>query len=140
MPGRGTQNFQRITMNSSFPEKEYLAYLALGKFMIQRSPKSGRHVFYPRLAEPLTGDPLEWVEACGRGTVYSVTALRPKPPEVAYNLVLIDLEEGPRLMSRVDGIKADKVTIGLQVQAKIIQENGQALLVFEPVDPGSKGS
>ena len=100
--------------------------------MIQRSPKSGRHVFYPRIAEPVTGDSLEWVEACGRATVYSVTVLRPKPPEAVYNLVLVDLEEGPRLMSRVDGIAADKVTIGMQVQAKVIQENGQALLVFEP--------
>ena len=126
-------------MNTSFPEKEYLAYLAAGKFMIQRSPKSGRHVFYPRLAEPLTGDPLEWVEACGRGTVYSVTVLHPRPPEAAYNVVLIDLEEGPRMMSRVDGINAEKVTIGMPVQAKIIQENGQALLVFEPRDLAQKG-
>ena len=106
--------------------------------MIQRSPKSGRHVFYPRLAEPVTGDRLEWVEACGRGTVYSVTVLHPKPPEATYNLALIDLEEGPRLMSRVDGMAADKVTIGMQVQAKIIQENGQALLVFEPCDSARK--
>lgn len=125
-------------MNSSFPEKEYLAFLASGRFMIQRSPKSGRHVFYPRLVEPVTGDSLEWVEACGRGTVYSVTVLHPKPPEATYNLALIDLEEGPRLMSRVDGMAADKVTIGMQVQAKIIQENGQALLVFEPCDPARK--
>ena len=119
-------------MHTSFPEKEYLAFLASGKFMIQRSPRSGRHVFYPRLSEPVTGDSLEWVEACGRATVYSVTVLHPKPPEAAYNLVLIDLEEGPRLMSRVDGIAADQVEIGMQVQAKIIEENGQALLVFEP--------
>ena len=125
-------------MHTSFPEKEYLAFLASGKFMIQRSPKSGRHVFYPRLAEPVTGDSLEWVQACGRGTVYSVTVLHPKPPEATYNLALIDLEEGPRLMSRVDGIAADQVTIGMQVQAKIIEENGQALLVFEPCEPARK--
>ena len=119
-------------MHTSFPEKEYLAFLASGRFMIQRSPKSGRHVFYPRLAEPVTGDSLEWVEACGRATVYSVTVLHPKPPEAAYNLVLVDLEEGPRLMSRIDGIAAEKVTIGMHVQAKIIEESGQTLLVFEP--------
>lgn len=125
-------------MHTSFPEKEYLAFLAAGRFMIQRSPKSGRHVFYPRLAEPVTGDSLEWVEASGLGTVYSVTVLHPKPPEPAYNLALIDLEEGPRLMSRVDGIAAAQVRIGMQVQAKIIEENGQALLVFEPLDVGRK--
>lgn len=125
-------------MHSSFPEKEYFAFLATGQFMIQRSPQSGRYVFYPRLAEPLTGDPLEWVTACGRGSVYSVTVLHPKPPEATYTLVLIDLEEGPRMMSRVDGIAPEKVHIGMQVEAKIIQENGQALLIFEPRDLAQK--
>ena len=125
-------------MHSSFPEKEYFAFLAAGQFMIQRSPKSGRYVFYPRLAEPLTGDPLQWVAACGRGTVYSVTVLRPKPPEATYTLALIDLEEGPRMMSRVDGIAPDKVRIGMPVEANIIQENGLALLIFEPRDPAQK--
>jgi uncharacterized OB-fold protein len=122
----------RFDMQTSFPEKEYFAFLAAGQFMIQRSPKSGRYVFYPRLAEPQTGDPLQWVSACGRGTVYSVTVLHPKPPEKAYTLALIDLEEGPRMMSRVDGVAPEKVRIGMPVDAKIIQENGQALLVFEP--------
>ncbi|MES2979766.1 MAG: Zn-ribbon domain-containing OB-fold protein [Pseudomonadota bacterium] len=119
-------------MNLSFPQTEYFAFLAEGKFMIQRSPATGRHVFYPRIAEPLTGSPLEWVEASGRGTVYSVTVLHPKPPEPAYNVVLIDLEEGPRMMSRVDGIAPGAVKIGMRVRARIIQENGAALLVFEP--------
>ncbi len=116
----------------SSPEKAYFDFLAAGKFMIQRSPQSGRHVFFPRLAEPVTGHTLEWVEASGRGTVYSITVLRPKPPEAMYNVALIDLEEGPRMMSRVDGMPSDQVPIGLKVKARIIQENDKALLVFEP--------
>ena len=119
-------------MKTSFPDKEYQGFLAAGKFMIQRSVTSGRHVFYPRLAEPVTGSELEWVEASGRGMVYSVTTLRPKPPQAMYNLALIDLEEGPRLMSRVDGMPADQVRIGMVVRARIIQENDKPLLVFEP--------
>ncbi len=118
---------------TTFPEKEYFEFLAKGKFMIQRSTQSGRYVFFPRLAEPVTGSPLEWVEACGRGTVYSITVLSPRAPEAMYNVALIDLEEGPRLMSRVDGMPPDQVTIGLKVQARIIEEDGKALLVFEPL-------
>jgi uncharacterized protein len=53
-------------------------------------------------------------------------------PEPDYNIVLIDLDEGPRLMSRVDGIAPGAVTIGMPVQAKIITENEAPTLIFEP--------
>jgi uncharacterized protein len=118
------------------PEKEFEAFLAEGRFMIQRSRSSGRYVFYPRVAEPVTGArDLEWVEASGRGTVYSVTVVRKRPPEADYNVVLIDLEEGPRLMSRVDGVGVDSVRIGLNVQAKIVVQDGAPLLVFTRAQP-----
>jgi len=116
------------------PDKEFEAFLADGRFMIQRSRSSGRYMFYPRVGEPVTGArDLEWVEASGRGTVYSVTVVRKRPPEADYNVVLIDLEEGPRLMSRVDGPGVDSVRIGLNVQAKIVDQDGAPLLVFTPV-------
>jgi uncharacterized OB-fold protein len=119
-------------MVGTSPEGEYFAYLEAGKFMIQRSISSGRYVFYPRLVEPASGEALEWVEASGRGTVYSVTVVRAKPPVPPYNLALISLDEGPRLMSRVDGIPPEQVRIGMSVRAKIIREQERALLVFEP--------
>jgi uncharacterized OB-fold protein len=122
----------------TFPEKEYFEFLSAGKFMIQRSTESGRYVFFPRLAEPVNGSPLEWVEASGRGTVYSITVLRPKPPEAMYNVALIDLDEGPRMMSRVDGMPADQVSIGMKVNARIVQENDKPLLVFEPLDAATQ--
>ena len=117
-------------MTQGFPETEYFSYLASGKFMIQHSPKSGRHVFYPRLAEPLTGDPLVWVRACGRGTVYSVTVLHPKPPEAAYNVALIDLEEGPRMLSRWLVTDAALPVIGQRVRVRFPSVSGQKLPFF----------
>ena len=115
------------------PEKEYFEHLATGRFMLQRSRSTGGHVFYPRVAEPGSGaTDLEWVEACGRGTVYSTTVVRQKPPAPNYNLALIDLAEGPRMMSRVDGIAPEAVKIGMAVKARVIRENDQALVVFEP--------
>ncbi len=117
------------------PEKQFHAFLADGRFMIQRSRSSGRHVFYPRLAEPGTGaTDLDWVEASGNGTIYSVTVIRPRPPALAYNVVLVDLAEGPRIMSRVDGIEPDAVRIGMAVKAGIIQEDDKPLIVFRPHD------
>jgi hypothetical protein len=115
------------------PEKEYFEHLAAGRFMIQKSRSTGGHVFYPRVAEPGSGaTDLEWVEACGRGTVYSTTVIRQKPPAPNYNLALIDLAEGPRMMSRVDGIAPEAVRIGMPVKARVIRENDQPLVVFEP--------
>jgi uncharacterized OB-fold protein len=101
--------------------------------MIQRSRSTGDHVFYPRVMAPRSGiEDLEWVAASGRGTVHAVTVVRKKEPADSYNVVLVDLEEGPRLMSRVDGIAADGVSIGLAVEARIIEEEGKPLLVFVP--------
>jgi uncharacterized protein len=65
--------------------------------------------------------------------VYSVTVVRKRPPEQDYNVALIDLQEGPRMMSRVEGIAPADVRIGMQVQAKVVQQDEQPLLVFEPV-------
>lgn len=118
------------------PEQDYLRFLAEGRFMIQRSRSSGRHLFYPRVAEPGTGaTDLEWVEASGMGTVYATTVMRQRPPAPGYNLALIDLAEGPRMMSRVEGIAPEAVTIGMPVRARIAREGEAFVLVFDPVAP-----
>ena len=115
------------------PEKEYFEHLADGRFMIQRRRSTGAYVFYPRMAEPGSGaTDLEWVEASGRGTVYSTTVIRQKAPTPDYNLALIDLAEGPRLMSRVEGVTPEAVTIGMAVKAKVVTEKDAVLVVFEP--------
>lgn len=116
------------------PEMEWRTFLAEGRFMVQRSKSTGCHVFYPRVAAPGTGaDDLEWVPASGRGTVHAVTVIRKKDPADTYNVVLVDLTEGPRMMSRVDGIDADSIAIGMAVQARIVEQEGQPMLVFTPV-------
>lgn len=115
------------------PEAEWRAHLAAGRFMIQRSPSTGGYVFYPRIMEPSTGvTDLEWVEASGDGTVHAVTVVRKKDPADSYNVVLVDLAEGPRMMSRVDGIGVDQVKIGMPVRAIILNEGEAPMLVFVP--------
>ena len=116
------------------PDKQYQEFLAQGRFMIQRNRATGKAFFYPRVAEPGTGcTDLEWFAPSGLGTVYAVTAISQRPPAAPYSVVLVDLDEGARMMSRVDGIAADQVRIGQRVKAKVIQENEQPLVVFEVV-------
>lgn len=115
------------------PERDYLAFLAEGRFMLLRDRQSGRHIFYPRVAEPGTGSTdLEWVPASGNGVVYSTSVMRERPPKENYNIALIDLEEGPRMMSRVESLAPEDVKIGMRVRAKIITEGEAAIVVFEP--------
>jgi len=127
-------------MNTIRPEQEYFAHLAEGRFMLQRSRASGKCFFHPRVAEPVTGArDLEWVQASGSGTVYATTVVRAKSPAVPANVVLVDLDEGPRVMSRVEGINPDAVRIGMRVQARIGQQDGRPILLFDvAADTGSQ--
>jgi uncharacterized OB-fold protein len=119
---------------SQGPEAEFHAYLAEGRFMIQRSRATGAHVFYPRPFVPGTGETdLEWVEASGRGTVYATTVNRRSPDKGgSFNVALIDLAEGPRMLSRVVGLAPEEVTIGMRVRAKVEHLNGAPAVVWEP--------
>lgn len=115
------------------PDLQFQQFLAEGRFMIQRCRSSGRHIFYPRVSEPATGaQDLDWVEASGYGVVYSTTVVRRQPPAESYNVALIDLDEGVRLMSRVVGIAPETVRIGLRVKARIATAEASPLLVFDP--------
>lgn len=120
-------------MSQLGPEAQYQQFLAAGRFMIQRFRASGRFVFYPRLAQPASGESeFEWEEASGRGTVYSVTVVYPRPPEEPYPVALIDLAEGVRMMSCVEGIAPQEVCIGMAVRARIEIREGRHAVVFRP--------
>ena len=58
------------------PEATWRKALAEGRLLLQRAKGSGTVFFPPRWAEPGTGETdLEWIEAAGLGTVYSVTVI-----------------------------------------------------------------
>jgi uncharacterized OB-fold protein len=118
------------------PERQYHDFMKEGKFMIQRSKSSGKYNFYPRTLEPGTGvADLEWVEASGDGIVYATTVNRQRPERGGdYNICLIDLAEGPRMMSRVVGIEPTEVRIGMKVKAKVGKIGDQDAVVFEPTE------
>ena len=116
------------------PEAAFAAYLAQGKFMIQRSVSTQVHVFFPRPFVPGTGETdLEWIEASGEGTVYATTVNRRSPDKGgSFNVALIELAEGPRMMSRVVGIPPEEVRIGMKVRARVEHLNGAPAVVWEP--------
>lgn len=88
------------------------------RLVIQKCASCGHHQFYPRpfclFCEAAT---LGWVAAKGTGTIYSLTTVRlPVTEELPppYLLALVDLDEGPRLLTNIDAQKAsigDKVRV-----------------------------
>ena len=114
-------------------QAQYQQALSEGRFVIQHCQGCGRAVHYPREVCPHCGsDQLQFVPALGTGTVYAVTTVRRKPEAGGdLNVSLIDLDEGPRLMSRVANRAPDQVRIGQRVRARVSLEQGQSLLVFD---------
>ncbi|KAA8607485.1 DNA-binding protein [Salipiger aestuarii] len=117
------------------PDAVFAAKLAEGVFEIQKCNGCGAHVFHPRVICPACGSAdLGWVAPTGQGTVYARTIVRRKPERGGdYNVVLVDLQEGVRMMSRVDGIAHDEIAAGLKVSATIGEgPDGEPAVVFRP--------
>lgn len=118
------------------PQEQYFAALAEGRFRIQRCAGCGAHQFFPRvLCMHCGAQDLHWTEPAGTGTVYSFSIVRRKPEAGGdYNVALIDLDEGVRMMSRVDGVALERLSIGMPVKASVLRDAGQALVVFVPAE------
>lgn len=115
------------------PEAQYRRFLAEGRFCLQRCTVSGQFLFYPRRVSPWSGrETLAWEPVSGRGVVYSSTVVRRRPESGGdYNVALIALEEGPRMMSRVEGLAPDAVRIGMPVRARIAMVGERLNVVFD---------
>jgi len=99
-----------------------------GELRLQRCRQCDRVIFYPRAVCPgCMSDDIGWFVASGRGTIYSYVVVHRAPPgfqdAVPYVVALIDLVEGPRMMSRITGADPAAVAVGQSVS-----------VVFEPFD------
>ena len=113
-----------------------------GRLRLQRSRTTGQWVFYPRAVSPFgAGDELDWQDASGRGTVYSFTiARRPTAPqwegETPYVIAIVELAEGPRLITNIVGCDPESVRIGMPVTAEFTAVTDEVtLLHFRPAPP-----
>ena len=106
-----------------------------GEFRIQRCTACATHIYFPREVCPHCGAvDLAWLSPSGCGTVYAMTTVRRKVDAGGdYNVSLVDLDEGVRLMSRVT-CAAHEVRIGQRVQARVQVTDGVGLLVFDLMD------
>lgn len=126
---------------ASGPDAAYQEFLAQGEFRIQQCDACARHLFYPRVLCPHCGSTqLGWRMASGNGVVYACSVIMGKPgTDSDYAVVLVDLQEGVRLMSHVVDCDQHAVTIGMPVSARIIEKEGKPLVVFAPANASRNG-
>jgi uncharacterized OB-fold protein len=120
------------------PLTTYLGHLQRGELAYQFSPSLGGAVFYPRVLAPKTGIPdLQWRVSKGLGTVHATTVVHPQQGE-PYNVALIDIDEGFRMMSRVEDIEPTQVRIGMRVKFRAHPAEGDEAPypVFTPAEGG----
>ena len=112
---------------------QHQSLLNTGRFMIQRCTACSQHIYHPREVCPHCGSgELEFVVHSGLGTIYSTTTISRKADAGGdYNVCLVDLDEGVRLMSKVVGTPPDQVAIGQRVAMRVEVSDGAGLVVAE---------
>ena len=92
-----------------------------GKLMLQRCTRCKQLIYYPRMLCPRCFSPdYEWEQLSGRGTVYSFAIVwRPNHPaftdQIPVLLAVVELSEGPQMVSTLVGCAPDQVSIGMEV-------------------------
>ena len=104
------------------PETEpFWAGTLAGELRVQRCNNCGRHYFYPRPFCPTCwSDDVAWKEASGRGTLYTysivhVNDLPPFAERVPYVAAVVELDEGPRVMTNVEGVAFEDLRVEMPV-------------------------
>ena len=108
---------------------------------------SCHHVFYyaRRLCPACGSTELSWQASSGRGTLYSASQVRVAfqgphwQSQLPYTVVLVDLDEGPRMLSRWAAGETRRPQMDQRVRVRFVQvrqgqegQHGQWLPFFEP--------
>ncbi len=111
------------------------------KLLIQRCASTGRFQFPPTTFCPGAGfERPEWVEASGKGTVFSWIVVRYPVPkdiyadDIPYVVASVTLDEGCRMATNVVDCAPEDITAGMRVQVRFRDVTDKiSLPVFSPV-------
>lgn len=110
-----------------------------GRFLLRRCAACHAFHYYPRNFCPeCWSEEVVWEQACGRAVLYThstvfVNDLPPFGEQVPYVAAVVDLEEGPRMMTQVVDCEPDQLRIGMALDATFRTiADGVTLVVFRP--------
>src|ERR1700759_1032046 len=110
-----------------------------GRLLISRCGSCGGVPQYPRgRCPPCWSEDVTAVEASGRATLYTystvyVNDLPPFKDRLPYTAAVVDLEEGPRVMTTIPGADPAQLRIGMPLRAEPFEiADGITAFVFSP--------
>lgn len=99
--------------------RPFWAAAAEGRFLVRRCRACGDVHHYPRGFCPTCwSDDVEWADASGRATLYtwSVVYVNDLPPfdeRLPYVAAVVDLDEGPRVMTNIVDCEPADLRVGM---------------------------
>ncbi len=104
------------------------------KLLIQKCAGCGKILHPPRpMCPACLSNKSEHIEASGKGKIYSFVTYNKSPHKgfkAPYTVVLVELEEGPRVISNMVDVKADEIEIGMPVEVAY-EEIDDTLALFK---------
>jgi uncharacterized protein len=104
---------------------EFYAHLAGGELRLQRCDACARWRHPPRVLCGACGsDRWTWQRVSGRGSIFTWTITHqalvpPFADDLPYAVAVVELEEGPRLVTAVCGIAPGALHLGLPVELRV---------------------
>lgn len=116
------------------PDTIFRNGLARGEILLPQCDDCGAFHFFPRVLCPhCHGTAISWRQASGKGRVHTTMVVRQKPERGGdYNVCMVELDEGVRMMSRVEGIAPTDVVIDMAVTGFVGQADGAPAVLFRP--------
>lgn len=129
--------------------RPYWDAAAEGRLLLRRCGECGKAHHYPREFCPACWageDRVAWETASGRATLYtwSVIHRNDLPPfgeRTPYVAAVVDLAEGPRMMTEVVGAQGDDLRVGMDLGVTFREAaEGVWVAVFEVAEPAGAGA
>lgn len=116
------------------PDQLFQRALAEGEILLPKCDDCGAYHFFPRVLCPhCHGVAISWKQATGKGRVYTTTVVRRSQNRGGdYNVCMVELQEGVRMMSRVEDIAPGEVAIDMAVTAFVGEAEGVPAVLFKP--------
>lgn len=116
------------------PDLAFRKGLSEGRIVLPKCDACRRFHFFPRVVCPhCYGTLFTWHEASGKGEIHTTTVVRRSTNQGGdYNVCIVELEEGVRMMSRVEGVPSPDVEIAMPVIAYAGEIDGTPAVLCRP--------
>lgn len=93
-----------------------------GRLIIKSCLDCGKSYWYPRaLCPACLSANTQWMDASGKGTIYSFTIMRTAAP---YVLAMVELDEGVTMLTNIVDAELDAIRVGARVKVEFRPSDG----------------